>query len=272
VQERLLQAMQALFASGQRGALATVVRTSGSTPQQPGARMLLCADGSLLGTVGGGAIESAVRTRLEAVLADGTSELFVRELGHDLGMCCGGRMEFFLEPVGAVPRLWLCGAGHIAQALARVVPSLGFELVVCDAREELNDEARFPSARRELLDGDELLKQTALGARDWLLITTHDHALDERILERALSQAPRYIGLVGSRRKVVRLLERIAQRCGPLALERVYAPVGLVLGAVGPEEIAISIAAELVALRRGAEVPHMRALDDPRLRKLLERG
>jgi xanthine dehydrogenase accessory factor len=181
-------------------------------------------------------------------------------------------MEIFVECIEAVPRLLLCGAGHIANALAPLACALGFEVTVADAREELNREERFPSARRELLDADELLKRRSLGARDWLLITTHDHALDERILERALLGSPHYVGLVGSRRKVFRLLDRIVARRADLPLERVYAPVGLALGAVGPEEIAVSIAAELVALRRGASVPHLRAMDDPRLRKLIAAG
>lgn len=267
----VVRALSELLASGQRGALATVVRTAGSTPQVAGARLLLLPDDRTIGTVGGGAIEQAVIAALREVRARGGRELIARELGYELGMCCGGRMEIFVEVIEATPRLWLCGAGHIAEAVARLAPPLGFELVVADAREELNDAARFPHARRELYDGDELLKRELLGARDWLLIATHDHALDERVLERALAQTPRYIGLVGSRRKVFRLLERITQRRGALVLDRVYAPVGLALGAVGPEEIAISIAAELVALRRGAELPHLRALADPRLGKLLAR-
>jgi xanthine dehydrogenase accessory factor len=101
------------------------------------------------------------------------------------------------------------------------------------------------------------------------VIATHDHALDERVLERALLQAPHYIGLVGSRRKVLRLLARIRERRGELDLSRLHAPVGLALNARGPEEIAISIAAELVALRRGATLPHMRVLDDERALRAL---
>jgi xanthine dehydrogenase accessory factor len=269
VQEALLRALGELLASGGRGALATVVRSTGSTPQRPGARMLLCDDGSVLGTVGGGAIENAVLERLRALKTLGGSEMMVKELGFDLGMCCGGRMEIFIESIEARPTLWLCGAGHVNCALAPLVSTLGFDIAVLDAREELNNAARFPGARRELLDGDELLKRAPLSNRDWLLIATHDHALDERILERALSGQPRYVGLVGSRRKVFRLLERIAQRRSDLPLDCVYAPVGLALGAIGPEEIAVSIAAELVALRRGVEAPHLRAVANPQFARRL---
>lgn len=174
-------------------------------------------------------------------------------------------MEIYVEPIEAPPRLFLCGAGHIAQALAPLARGLGFELSVVDEREELNCEARFPGCACILLDPASYVRREPLGPRDWVLIATHDHALDEQVLERTLAQAPRYIGMVGSRRKVLRLVERVAQRKGPLSLANVYAPVGLSLGAVGPEEIAISIAAELVAIRRGAAVSHLRALDDPQL-------
>ena len=178
-------------------------------------------------------------------------------------------MEVFIEPVEAAPRLWLCGAGHVGAAIAPLAASIGFEVTVVDEREELNTEARFPNFTRRLVDPTSWLKRASLDARDWLLIATHEHALDEQILEIALTQAPRYIGLMGSRRKVYRLLERITLRRGPLSLERVYGPVGLTLGAIGPAEIAVSIAAELVALRRGESGTHMRAMDDPRLRALL---
>ena len=258
MREELLRALSDILASGRRGALATVVRTGGSTPQRPGARMLLCPDGRVLGTVGGGALEQLVLECLRACLADPEPRLTVHALGHDLAMCCGGRMEVFVEPIEAQPRLWLCGAGHVASASAPLLRAIGFEVCVVDEREELNTEARFPGCTRELCDPDGWLKRQALDGRDWLLIATHEHALDERVLELALAQAPRYIGMIGSKRKVLRLLERIAARRGSTSLENVYAPVGLALGAIGPQEIAVSIAAELVALRRGASVPHMR--------------
>jgi xanthine dehydrogenase accessory factor len=269
VHEELLRALLSVVESDQRAALATVVRTSGSTPQVVGARMLLRADGTTLGTIGGGAIEHAVMEALHGCLEGGPAQLVARELGHDLGMCCGGRMEVFVEAVEAPARLWLYGAGHVSRALAPLARSIGFALTVVDEREELNTELRFPDAERLLIDPASQLKRTTLGARDWVLIATHDHALDEQVLALALDAAPHYIGLLGSKRKVFRLLERIVRRRGTAGLERLYAPVGLAVDAVEPSEIAISIAAELVALRRGAQAAHMRAVDDPRLQKLL---
>ena len=274
------EALVELLAGGGRGALATVVRTSGSVPQPAGARLLLRADDTLVGTVGGGAIEHAVLEALRDARRTGRSQLLARDLGYDLGMCCGGRMEIFIEPVEGAPRLWLFGAGHVAVPTAALARTAGFEVTVIDDREALNSEDRFPSCQREVDDPPTFLRARAagLGARDWLLIVTHDHRLDEELLELAVQQRPRFIGLVGSQRKTFRLLQRIGARLqsggpAPMALDRVYAPVGLDIGAIGPQEIAISIVAELVALRRGqaaaGQLRHMRAVDDVRLQRLL---
>ena len=266
----MAEAVLQVLASGKRGALATVVRTSGSTPQQPGARLLLMPDGRLVGTVGGGAIEQAVIAELEAAVSSGRTQVVVRDLGHDLAMCCGGRMEVFVEPIEAVPRLVLFGAGHIAKPTAALARSVGFAVHVVDEREELITPERFPECELTQRDAAGALKRMALGERDYVLIVTHDHQLDEELLALALQQSAAYIGLVGSKRKVFRLVQRISARHGEQDLSRVFAPVGLDLGAQTPEEIAVSIVAELVALRRGKPVPHLRAVDDPRLERSLE--
>ncbi|HEX4354445.1 MAG TPA: XdhC family protein [Polyangiales bacterium] len=263
------EAVLKLFESGQRGALATVVRTSGSTPQTPGARLLLRSDGSVVGTVGGGAIELTVLEALEHTLRTGASEIMVRELGYDLGMCCGGRMEVLIEPIEVSPRLTLFGAGHVAKPTAALARNIGFEVRVVDERAELATRERFPNCTIELRDPVSVLRRERFGERDWLLIMTHDHQLDEQLLALAIEQKPRYIGFIGSERKVFRTLQRTAATHGASDLSRVYAPVGLKLGAIGPDEIAVSIASELIALRREEEVPHMRAVDDPRLQKTL---
>jgi xanthine dehydrogenase accessory factor len=264
----VIEALLELLKTGQRGALATVVRTQGSTPNRAGARLLLRADGSTVGTIGGGAVEHEVLDALRRALTSGASQLLVRDLGHELGMCCGGRMEIFVEAVETRPHLVVFGAGHVACATAPLARSIGFDVTVVDEREELNTAERFPECQRILRDPPAMLRRTALSAQDWLLIVTHDHELDEQTLELALDLPVRYIGVVGSRRKVFRLLQRITQKRGSLSLERVYAPVGLDLGAVGPEEIAVSVAAELVALRRGKGAPHLRAVEDERLQAL----
>jgi xanthine dehydrogenase accessory factor len=261
----VVEALLEVLAGGERAALATVVRTSGSTPQKAGARLLLHADGRCVGTVGGGAIERVVVEALHETRQSGVPQMVARELSYDLGMCCGGRMEVFVEPIEAAPRLWLIGAGHVAKPTAALARSVGFDVTVVDDREEYNREERFPGCELELVDPGALLTRTPLGATDWVLIVTHDHALDEKSLGICMQKSPRYVGLVASRRKAFRLVQRVAARGGNVDLARLYAPVGIDLGALTPEELAVSIVAELIAVRRDKPVAHLRAMDDPRL-------
>ncbi|MDQ3033773.1 MAG: XdhC/CoxI family protein [Myxococcota bacterium] len=266
------EALLAVLAQGGRGALATVTRASGSTPQQPGARLLLTPDGALIGTVGGGAIEQAVIESLRACAREGSARLLAHDLGRDLGMCCGGRMEVFVEPIEGAPRLVIFGAGHVGKATAALARGIGFAVTVVDDREELNDEARFPGCARVLAEPREAARALAPTAHDWLLVVTHDHRLDEEALDTFARLPHAYLGVIGSRRKIVRILQRIRAKRGSLPpLERVHAPVGLRIGAVSPEEIAVSIVSELVALRHGAaDAAHLRALDEPAIRRAIE--
>lgn len=252
------EALLLLLNSDARGALATVVATSGSTPQRAGARLLLRDDGTSVGTIGGGAIEQRVLSELVEVMNSGKPRMLRQDLTRDLGMCCGGRMEIFLEPAHAPARLSLFGAGHVALPTARLALSVGFEVHVIDEREELLTEARFPGCSLHLVDPATYYKRReSSSAHDWVLIVTHDHQLDEEILGLSATRPHAYIGLVGSRRKVLRLVERVKARHGAISLERVYAPVGLDLGALTPDEIAVSIAAEWVALRRDRPAAHL---------------
>jgi xanthine dehydrogenase accessory factor len=234
--------------------------------------LLLRDDGSTLGTVGGGAIERSVLEALKHALTTEHCELVSRDLAHDLGMCCGGRMEIFVEPVLPPPRLWLLGAGHVAKPTAALALTVGFEVQVIDEREELNTAERFPGCELRLDDPSDVLSRAQLNQRDWVVIVTHDHQLDERALESAAGTEARYVGLVGSRRKVLRLVERVAlKRDGDMPIERLFAPIGLDIGAVTPEEIAVSIVAELVALRHGKLANHLRALCDEQLAQAVKR-
>ena len=253
----LAHAVSELLARGERAALATVVRTAGSTPQEAGARLLRYEDGRTLGTVGGGRIEQVVLEALEQALRETAPRTVSWDLGRDLGMCCGGRMEVFIEPLDGSARLIVFGAGHVACATARLAQRIGFRVVVVDEREDLNTEERFPGCTRLASACDEALRELEPCTTDWMLVMTHDHRLDEEALAAALTRPHRYIGMIGSRRKVLRIFARIEARRGTLSLERVFAPVGLDLGALGPEEIAVAIAAELIALRHGRSAAHL---------------
>lgn len=265
----VLRGITAALDAGERAALATVVSTSGSTPQRPGARLLVRADGSLMGTVGGGAIEHHVRDALLAVLNGAQASLLRCDLGRDLGMSCGGSMEIFVEPILSLPRLVICGAGHVAHATAPIARSVGFDVSIVDERAELNHEERFPGCRLLVCSPRQASLTLSAHADEWVLFLSHSHAVDLDALLAFAARPHRYLGLMGSRRKVLRMLRAAEQQGAQIPSERLYAPVGLSLGAVTPAEIAVSIIAELVAVRHGAAPKHLRAQDDPALARFL---
>ncbi|MCA9634987.1 MAG: XdhC family protein [Myxococcales bacterium] len=256
---------------GQRpgpAALATVIGRAGSAPQAIGARLLLCADGTLIGTVGGGAIEAQVLDACRQTLVDGQTRRVEAHLVRDLGMCCGGSMEVFVEHLQAAERLILIGAGHVAQAIAPLALGVGFRVVVVDDRDELLGHPAFEGAERLAYDVDELADGLGVGeASDHLVILTRDHQRDQVALAALLRRPHRYLGMIGSRRKVHTVLARVLRRERELGrpapdLARVRAPIGLALGGRTPAEIAVSVIAELIALRHGGSGASMSVVDE----------
>jgi xanthine dehydrogenase accessory factor len=242
--------------SGRKAALATVIEVAGSTPRSSGARMLVYADGSSLGTIGGGALEHAVIGAAREVIRSGVPQRYAVDVVRDLGMCCGGRVEVYVEPLFVQVPLVVFGAGHVAAALAPVVLALDFQVTVVDDRPELATAERFPGCR--LVNSDPLAFARALhGHADahWLVVT-HDHQLDQDLLEVLLPKTSAWLGMIGSRAKVARFLTRLdAAGLNPALFAKLCAPVGLDIGAETPAEIAVSIAAELVRVRRHADRP-----------------
>lgn len=257
--------------SGERGeaaAVATVVGRSGSAPQIVGAKLLLHPDGTFVGTVGGGAIEAQVLEACRGALRDGRSRRVDANLVRDLGMCCGGSMEVFVEHVTPQERLFIIGGGHVAQALVPIAKSAGFLVHVLDDRDEMLDSPVFAEVETGAFDVDELDQAIAdLNHRDWLLIITRDHARDEKALASLMRRPHRYLGMIGSRRKVHTVLARILRREQALGrpapdLSRVRAPIGLDLGGRTPGEIAVSIVAELVQERHGGRGTTMSIVEE----------
>jgi xanthine dehydrogenase accessory factor len=243
--------------------LATVVRTAGSTPRKAAARMLVRADGSVAGTIGGGRVEKEV---IEAALAElarpqrAQARLLRYHLTHELAMCCGGEMEVFLEPLIPEPLLVVCGGGHVAHALVPMARAVGFAPVVVEEAAEMGNPERFPDALR-IIDSFDVRDWSGLtlDGASYVVVVTRDHAQDQALLEQLLSlpaeRQPGYVGMIGSRRKV----EMFRQRLGARGVEatrfaRVHAPIGLDIGADTPAEIAVAIVAQLIqerAARRG---------------------
>ncbi len=249
-------------------AMATVVQRAGSAPQATGAKMLRFADGTIVGTVGGGAIEAQVLEACAETLRDGRARMVSAHLVRDLAMCCGGSMEVFVEYLQAQTRLFIVGGGHVAQAVAPLAVSAGFRVSVFDDREEILGHPAFEGLTTDAYDVDELDAAIPdLSDADYLLIVTRDHARDEKALAALLQRPHQYIGMIGSRRKVHtvvgRVLRREAQMGRPAPdLSRLRAPVGLALGGKTPPEIAVSIVAELLAWRHGGAGTPMSIVDD----------
>jgi xanthine dehydrogenase accessory factor len=169
-------------------------------------------------------------------------------------MCCGGRMKVFLEKHGAPARLTVFGAGHVAKELAALAHKVGFRVTVVDARAEWATAERFPGCEVLSKDPADHARAVAGGAHEYFCVTTHDHPLDQAVVEALLAKPSAYLGVIGSRRKAERFRMRLkAGGAEDAALERIHSPMGLAIGALTPEEIAVSIVAELVQVRRGGQ-------------------
>lgn len=239
--------------------MATLIEIRGSVPQVPGARLLVRADGTHFGTIGGGAVEHFLVAELERRCANPQpAQRLAIDLTKDLGMCCGGSMVFFVENLLQPERLIIFGAGHVAKPTADMAKAAGFSVVVVDDREELNSEERFADCQRISAEPSEAAEIIATTPSDYLLVVTHDHRLDEEAIRTFCTRPHRYLGLIGSKRKVLKVKERVSARGHVIDEARFYAPVGVDVGAETPEEIAISIVAELIAVRHGQPTAHMR--------------
>ena len=248
--------LAALEAADTPFVMATVIDHGGSTPRVAGARMAIWAEG-FTGTIGGGAFELHVIERARALLSGGGQvERVDVHLVRDLGMCCGGRMSVFMETVEPRPPLRIYGAGHIGTALAAIADQAGFAVTVIDGRAEWADPTRFPaSVHVEDAEPEDHLKAHPPGAAEFVVVVTHDHPLDEALVRAMLptiDTAPHYLGLIGSRGKWARFVKRYRARgFSDEKIAAVRCPVGLDLGGTTPAEIAVSIVAELVLVRRG---------------------
>jgi len=280
MQDDIFDAVARLRAHGGRGVLATVVGTRGSTPGREAMRLLLHEDGTFLGSVGGGCVEAEVVAEAHAVLAHDrprrrTFRLTERETG-DEGLACGGELDVFFEPVTA-PALVLFGAGHVSRDLAEIAARAGFRVTVVDDREQFANAGRFPSAARIVAreSFQQAFADLQVTPATCCVVVTRGHAMDLACLDYALHTPAPYVGLIGSQRKIGAILARLGGegRLAGVDLARLHAPIGLDVGAVTHGEIAVAVAAELVAFRRHV-LGGLRAkrLDPALLERLAARG
>jgi xanthine dehydrogenase accessory factor len=250
---------------GRRGAVATIVNVRGSIPSFRTAKMLVRDDGSIVGTIGGGCVEADVWQAAREVIESEKPRTLTFDLNqdpkYDTGLVCGGTLEVFIEPVLPPALLYVFGAGHVAVNLCQVAAGAGFDLIVTDDRTSYATKERFPGAREvHALDFDEATGKLDPNETSYIVIVTRGHRDDMRLLRWAVHTRARYIGMIGSKRKVIGIFKTLREEGVPADLfDRVHAPIGLDIGAVTPEEIAVAITAELIAIRRhaSASLPHM---------------
>jgi len=254
MQGDIYQEVVKIRAEGEEAALVTVISASGSTPREEGAKMLVRPDGSIVGSIGGGSVElQVIKEAIEVIKGGKPVHLCYRlKEGEELGMLCGGDVEIFIEPVIPAPTVFIFGGGHIALPLAKMARLVGFKIVVIDNRPEYATPQRFPEVEQTLaIDYAQVFSKLKIGRTGYIVIVTHGHMGDEVVLEGALKTEAKYIGMIGSKTKNKAVYSHLlAKGITQKQLDMVYAPIGLSIHAQTPEEIAVSILAEIIQVRR----------------------
>ncbi len=246
-------------------ALVTVIEATGSTPGKTGAMMAVLEDGTTIGTVGGGKLEGEMTREAVECLAKGEDKLLNYHLQDDeegIGMQCGGDAQAFVKVFKPRQQLILVGGGHIALSLYQLGLMLGFRVTVVEDREEYCNRERFPKAE-QLLVGDmgQLMEDMPLGSGSYVVVVSRGHKMDELALRAILGRPVAYIGMIGSRNKVAHTIKSLRDSgIKEDHIDQVYMPIGLDLGGQKPEEIAVSIVAQILAVKYGTEPKHLKVL------------
>ncbi len=252
----IYQEITRIIAEGGEAALVTIVSANRSTPRGVGAKMLVRADGSILGSIGGGSVEAQLIKESAEVIRKGQPQRrhfsLVPKKGEEIGMGCGGEMEVFIEPILPPPAMYIFGGGHVSLALAKIGKLLDFKIVVIDDRAEYATPERFPDADLVLAeDFDKAFSRLKIDVSSYIVIVTRGHITDEAVLGLVLGTPAKYIGMIGSKTKFKTLSGHLlAKGVSKELLDTVHTPVGLEIYAETPEEVAVSILAELVKIRR----------------------
>ena len=238
---------------GRTSAIATIVECRGSSPQKQGAKMLVRDDGTIMGTLGGGCLEAEVIQAAALTIEGGEPQTLPFSLTeHEGGLVCGGTVLVYIEAVVPEPRLVILGAGHVGRALAKVARFCGFHVVLMDDRPEFLQPGSNPDAQ-ELVPGDftRACENIPVDAGTFIVVATRGHNHDLDAVRSALGTSAGYIGLLGSRRKKALLRKKLREQgFSPEEIDRVITPVGLDIGSVSPQEIAVSIMAQIIQQRR----------------------
>lgn len=255
-----------LRSEGIPSVLATIVGRKGATPRKDSTKMLVYADGRQLGTIGGGYVEAQVCREALQVFETGKPKLLALDLSgvdpEESALVCGGSMEVYVEPIFPDPTIFIFGAGHVSKAIADVAHMIGFRVSVIDDRLKYANSERFPHAYAFYTeDWEASMKKLPVNQTSYIFIATRSHQYDLACLRFAVQSPAKYIGMLGSNKKNKGLLEILEKEgTDPARFERISVPVGIDIGSETPEEIAVSIAAELIAARKNQNIRLLKEL------------
>lgn len=247
-----LLTLEGLRRTGRSAVMVTLVRCKGSTPREIGAKMIVYSDGTFSGTIGGGALENNAIQDARVCFETRQSKSVQYQLCASTGQCCGGVVDVMMEVINMEPVIYIFGAGHVGQSLCRVLLGTPFQVHVVDSREEWL--SQLPDGvQRNSTDWPTVVDQTRWDeARSYAVIMTHSHELDQEIVAALMTRPLRYLGLIGSRNKWLDFqLHLSKQGANPELFSRVHCPIGIDIGGKSPQEVAISVAAELLKVHHG---------------------
>jgi len=247
--------------SGETIALVTVIETKGSTPREVGAKMLVSKDGLIAGTIGGGITEARAIEEAQQALRERKGRLLAynltkEEAALDEGAICGGEMKIFIDILQSKEEVLIFGAGHIAFCVSKLAKMVGFKVIIIDDRKEFANQDNFPEADEIIAeDTEKALTHLKITQSTYIIIVTRGHLKDEEVLGSVIKSGAKYIGMIGSRKKNATVFQNLeGQGITAEELKKVHTPIGIDIKAQTPEEIAVSIIAEIIQIRRKKEI------------------
>jgi len=254
--EDIFKEIAIIKSEGGSAALATIIKTKGSAPREAGSKMLIRSDGTIAGSIGGGSLEATICREAANVIKEANPKLMhfnmTKEEAAEDGMICGGTMDVFIEPIVSEPTLFIFGAGHISVSICKLAKMVGFKVAVIDDRAEFANAKRFPDADQVLNEKfTEIFSKLTINRSSYIVIVTRGHQFDEKVLEQAIQSKACYLGMIGSKKKNDTVFANLQSKgISKKLLKAVHAPIGLDIHAETPEEIAVSIMAEIIKRRR----------------------
>ncbi len=233
------------------GALCTLTRVFGSSPRKEGTKMIVLEDATIIGTIGGGSLEYRIIQEAKGAIQERKTRYLSYVLEKDLSMKCGGSLEVYIEPFGQKEKVFIFGAGHVGKNLGYLVRNYGFEVTLIDSRKTIMQNLPpLDNIRLVQEDPVKIIPDLDITKDSYLVLVSHNHLLDEQILEKVIHLPHRYLGMIGSKEKVKKISDNLIKKgVDSSLLSRVDMPIGIKFKAETPEELAISILAKLIDVK-----------------------